>query len=66
MADWLVSAGPSLISAAIVASLGAWWFAFVLKGLRQLSPVQRRIVYLAVWLAYFILTMVLIDQVGGA
>ena len=56
--------GPlgAFISAAIVAYLGTWWFAYVLKGLQSLKPVQRNIVYAAIWGAYFLLTWILITK----
>jgi len=59
--------GPvgAFLSAAIVASLGTWWFAFVLKGLKDISSSQRLIVYGSIWLAYFVLMMILIDRLAA-
>ena len=56
--------GPvgGFISAALVATIGSIWFAYVLKGLKQMAPAPRAIVYGAIWLAYFVLMTVLIDR----
>ena len=63
MADLSGPVGATIASA-IVAFAGTWWFAYVLKGLKQFNDGQRALVYGAVWLAYFILTQVLIDRLG--
>lgn len=53
------------LSAAIVASAGAWWFAYVMKGMKSADRSVRWGVYALVWLAYFIVTMILIDKTGA-
>ncbi|MGF1545338.1 MAG: hypothetical protein ACFB00_12710 [Parvularculaceae bacterium] len=55
----------ALASAAIVATAGAWWFAYVLKGLKSLRGNERLAVYGAIWLAYFAVTMALIGVSRG-
>ena len=46
--------------AALIASFGLWWFRLVLTGVRKLSKVSRYGVYTLVWLAYFILILIII------
>ena len=53
------------VSAGIVATVGTWWFAMVLKGLKQLPQTTRWGVYALIWLAYFILTTILMRQLGA-
>lgn len=48
--------------AALIASLGLWWFRLVLTGVRKLPKSSRYGVYALVWLAYFILTLIIIGQ----
>ncbi len=50
------------IAAAVVASIGLWWFRLVLGRVREMPKATRYGVYLLVWLAYFILTMILIGR----
>ena len=50
------------IAAAAVASFGLWWFHVVMGGLKKQSQNQRRMIYASVWLAYFVLTMIVIAQ----
>lgn len=50
------------IAAIIVASIGLWWFRLVLTGVRKQPKATRYGVYALVWLAYFILTMIVIGQ----
>ena len=52
----------ALIAAFFVASVGLWWFQLVLRGVKKLSAGRRYGVYVGVWLAYFILTLILIAQ----
>jgi hypothetical protein len=47
------------LAAAIVATAGVWWFQFVLKKSRGWPPATRYGVYALVWLAYFVLTIIL-------
>lgn len=55
----------ALISAGIVAFAGTAWFAFVMTSLKRARPMVRRGVYAGVFAAYFLLTLILIDQLGG-
>lgn len=52
------------ISSGVVATAGLWWFRLVLKNVRTLPNLTRYGVYAFIWLAYFVLTMTLIDQMG--
>ena len=54
-----------LAAAVAVATMGVLWFAYVLKGLKGLAAGPRTIVYGAVWVAYFLLTTVLVQQFGA-
>lgn len=55
----------AVFAGVVVASLGLWWFRLILKNLRNL-PRQTRIgVYALVWLAYFILTLIVINNTSG-
>ncbi|MEL6361907.1 MAG: hypothetical protein AAFR21_12560 [Pseudomonadota bacterium] len=60
----LAGALGTYISAGIVAAAGTAWFYFVMKGLKQLSSGQRSAVFAAIFGAYFVLTVVLINQLG--
>lgn len=55
------------IPAAIVATLGLWWFHFMMKGFMGRQPRATRLgVYALIWLAYFVLVMLLaLRQAGG-
>ncbi|MGE0408252.1 MAG: hypothetical protein AB7P23_03195 [Amphiplicatus sp.] len=55
--DW-----GAAVAAGLVASLGLWWFHFMLKGLKSLPRATRYGVYAGVWLAYFILVMMLASR----
>lgn len=50
------------LAAILVASFGLWWFRLVLTGVRKLPKTSRYGVYALVWLAYFILTLIIIGQ----
>jgi hypothetical protein len=52
------------IAAAVIASIGLWWFRLVLPSLRRHAKTTRYGVYVLVWLAYFILTLIVIGQQG--
>jgi hypothetical protein len=52
--------------AAGIATLGLWWFRLVLPVVRRQPKATRFGVYALVWLAYFILTMIVISRSGGA
>ena len=49
------------LAGALVASLGLWWFRLVMTGVKKLPKTTRYGVYALIWLAYFILTLL----VGG-
>ncbi|MAW82325.1 MAG: hypothetical protein CMI63_18965 [Parvularcula sp.] len=51
--------------AALIASAGLWWFRLILPVVRKQPKTTRYGVYAIVWLAYFILTMVVIGQSGA-
>jgi hypothetical protein len=42
--------------------VGLWWFQLVLPAVRKLPKITRHGVYAAIWLAYFILSMILIKN----
>jgi len=50
------------IAAAVIACIGLWWFRLVLVQVRKMRPATRYGIYALVWLAYFILTMILIGR----
>ena len=52
----------AIASAVIVATAGLWWFAVILKDVRRLPRATRWGIYALVWLAYFILVMLLATQ----
>ena len=51
--------------AAVIASLGLWWFRLVLPVVRKQPQATRFGVYAFVWLAYFILTIMVINLRGA-
>lgn len=57
----LIAAGV----AAFIACIGLWWFRLLLPVVRKQPKVTRFGVYGLVWLAYFILTMMVIARSGG-
>ena len=56
--------GAGLV-AALIACLGLWWFRLVLPVVRKQPQVTRFGVYALVWLAYFILTIMVINRSGA-
>ncbi len=52
----------SAIAAIVIASIGLWWFRLVLTSVKKLPRTTRLGVYTLVWLAYFILTIIVIGQ----
>ncbi len=50
------------IAASVIASLGLWWFRLILTRVREAPKATRYGVYALVWLAYFILTMIIITR----
>lgn len=58
-----MAADPAAVVVAfLIASAGLWWFRFMLKDVRKLARPTRLGVYALVWLAYFILVMILAQQ----
>ncbi|WP_428407131.1 hypothetical protein [Hyphococcus sp.] len=53
------------IVAALIASAGLWWFRLVLPAVKKQPKTTRFGVYAIVWLAYFILIMIMIGRSGG-
>ncbi len=51
--------------AALIASAGLWWFRLILPVVKKQPKETRFGVYAIVWLAYFILTMIVIDRSGA-
>lgn len=49
----------ALAVSAIVATAGLWWFRTILKDVRRLPAPARLGIYILIWLAYFILMMIL-------
>jgi hypothetical protein len=61
-----ISADPGALAAsAIVASAGLWWFWTIMKDVRRLPALTRIGIYVLVWLAYFVLMMVLAGRSGA-
>ncbi|MEE2690101.1 MAG: hypothetical protein VX640_01050 [Pseudomonadota bacterium] len=52
--------------AAVIATLGLWWFQFILKDVRRLPKATRYGIYALIWLAYFVLIMILAARRTGA
>ena len=50
------------IAAIVIASIGLWWFRLVLPVVRKQEKTMRYGVYALVWLAYFILTLIVITN----
>ncbi len=51
--------------AAAIASGGLWWFRLILPVIRKQPRTTRLGVYALVWLAYFILTIMVINRSGA-
>ena len=51
--------------AAAIACVGLWWFRLILPVIKKQPKLTRFGVYAIVWLAYFILTMIMIGRSGG-
>jgi len=54
----------AIFVASLIATAGLWWFRMVLKSVRRLATPTRFGVYAAVWLAYFILIIIVIGKTG--
>lgn len=57
-------AAAVILVAALVATLGLWWFRLVMKSVRTLPKPTRYGVYALIWLAYFILTVIVAGRGG--
>jgi len=51
--------------AVLIATAGLWWFTLILKSTRKLPAMTKYGVYALIWLAYFILVMLVIQQTGA-
>ena len=56
------SAVYAALAGALVATFGLWWFRLIMTNVRKLPKATRYGVYALVWLAYFILTLIVIGQ----
>ena len=52
--------------ATIIATFGLWWFRLLMPMIKKQSKITRMGVYAVVWLAYFILTMMVIARNAAA
>lgn len=60
-----MSVDPGAVAAStIVATAGLWWFWSIMKDVRRLPMATRIGIYVLVWLAYFILMMILAGRSG--
>ena len=59
MSDAQIGAG---IAAALIATLGLWWFRLILKSVRAMAPTTRYGIYALIWLAYFVTVMLVISR----
>jgi len=60
------SADPGAVAAsAIVATAGLWWFSMIMKNLKRSPPATRLGIYVLVWLAYFVLMMILAERISA-
>ena len=48
--------------AALIASAGVWWFRLILPVIKKQPKTTRLGVYAILWLAYFILIMIMIGR----
>lgn len=63
----LFGAGPGAIAvSALVASAGLFWFRMILKDVRTQPAATRFGIYVLIWLAYFVLMMMLAVRTAGA
>ncbi len=59
VSDEQIGAG---IAAAVIATLGLWWFRLIMKNVRALPPATRYGIYALIWLAYFVAVMLVIAR----
>ncbi len=55
----------AIFVAVLIATGGLWWFTMILKTVRQLPNLTKYGVYALIWLAYFVLVLLIIRQSGG-
>ncbi|MFQ5563679.1 MAG: hypothetical protein ACE5FO_08935 [Parvularculaceae bacterium] len=55
---------PAILVAAVISFAGLWWFTYILKDMRRMRPGPRYVVYAAIWLAYFLLILILMARAG--
>ncbi|MEM8770082.1 MAG: hypothetical protein AAGD92_00400 [Pseudomonadota bacterium] len=53
------------IAAAIVATLGLWWFRLIMSNVRTMPKTPRYGIYALVWLTYFVVVMMFIGLSGN-
>jgi len=56
------AASYAIIAGVIIASVGLWWFWLVLPSVKTMRKTVRFGIYSLVWLAYFILTLIVIGK----
>lgn len=49
----------------IISTVGLWWFRLMLPNVRAMPRTTRFGVYALIWLAYFILTLLVIKRSGA-
>ncbi|MEO0613628.1 MAG: hypothetical protein AAFY83_09960 [Pseudomonadota bacterium] len=52
----------NIFVATLIACVGLWWFDKVLPSLRTKNTPMRLSLYAGIWLAYFVVIMILIDR----
>lgn len=48
--------------AAVIATIGLWWFRLIMKNLRGMAPTTRYGIYALIWLAYFVAVMLIVTR----
>ncbi|WP_425410376.1 hypothetical protein [Hyphococcus sp.] len=54
----------AILVSAVIASIGLWWFRLVLPVVRKQPKNIRYGVYALIWLAYFILSVIVMGRAG--
>ncbi|MEL6111411.1 MAG: hypothetical protein AAFR20_01280 [Pseudomonadota bacterium] len=55
----------NIFVATLIATVGLWWFDKVLPSVRTQRPPVRLGLYAGIWLAYFVVIMILIDRTAA-
>ena len=55
----------SLFVAVLIATAGLWWFDRMLPSIRTMALLTRIGMFLLIWLAYFVLILIIVQQTGG-